>query len=85
MPTSSLTPAAGGKPAIVTGVRVPPLTLPPPLVAIFQQIDGIRTIAECLAAAPVNVPPAALRQHGLRFFRSLWRTGHIAFRLKETS
>lgn len=85
MPTSSLTPAAGGKPAIVTGVRVPPLTLPPPLVAIFQQIDGVRTIAECLAAAPLNVPPEALRQHGIRFFRTLSRTGHIAFRLKESS
>ena len=83
--TSSLTLASGGKPAMVIGTRVPPLTLPSPLVAIFQQIDGKRTIAECLKSAPVNAPPEMLRQHGLRFFRSLWRTGHIAFRLKESS
>jgi len=85
MPTSKLRPAAGGKPAVVTGNRVPPLTLPPALVAIFQQIDGVRTIAQCLESAPLQIAPEMLRQHGLRFFRSLWRTGHIVFRLKETS
>lgn len=83
--SSSLAPAGGGKPAILTGTRVPPLTLPPPLVAIFQQIDGKRTIGECLRATPVNAPAEALWRHGLRFFRSLSRTGHIAFRLKEKS
>ncbi len=82
---SSLAPATGGKPAMLTGPQRPPLTLPPPLAAIFQQIDGARTIAECLDSAPVNAPPEMLRRHGLRFFRTLWRTGHIAFRLKETS
>ena len=82
---SNLAAAAGGKPAILTGPQRPPLTLPPPLAAIFQQIDGARTIAECLESAPVNAPPEILREHGLRFFRSLSRTGHIAFHLKETS
>ena len=80
-----LAPAASGKPAILTSPQRPPLTLPPPLAAIFGQIDGIRTIAECLASAPVNAPPEMLRQHGLRFFRTLSRTGHVAFRLKEIS
>ena len=83
LPTSRLTPARGGKPATITGTRVPPLTLPPALVAIFEQIDGSRTISECLQAAPVNVTPDTLNRHGIRFFRSLWRTGHVAFRLKE--
>lgn len=82
---SSLAPAGGGKPAILTGPQRPPLTLPPPLATIFQQIDGVRTIAECLQSAPLNAPPEMLRQHGLRFFRTLSRTGHIAFRLKDTS
>lgn len=82
---SSLAPAAAGKPAMLTGPQRPPLTLPPPLVAIFGQIDGKRTIGECLQSAPVNAPPEMLRQHGFRFFRTLWRTGHLAFRLKETS
>jgi len=80
--TSSLTPAGDGKPAIVAGTRVPPLTLPPPLVAIFQQIDGSRTIRECLQAAPIDAAPEMLQHHGLRFFRSLWRTGHATFRLR---
>jgi SAM-dependent methyltransferase len=83
--TSSLAPAGGGKPAMLTGTRVPPLTLPPALVSIFEQIDGSRTISECLDAAPVNAPTETLRRHGLRFFRSLWRTGHVVFRLKEIS
>lgn len=83
--TSSLAPAADGKPAIVSGKRVPPLTLPPPLVAIFRQIDGSRTIGECLQTAPVNAAPEMLQRHGLRFFRSLWRTGHATFRLKDSS
>jgi SAM-dependent methyltransferase len=83
--TSSLTPAGGGRPAVVTGTRVPPLTLPPPLAAIFQQIDGGRTIGECLRAAPINAAPEMLQRHGLRFFRSLWRTGHATFRIKEAS
>jgi hypothetical protein len=70
---------------MVTGTRVPPLTLPPALVTIFQQIDGSRTIGDCLRAAPVNVAPEMLHRHGLRFFRSLWRTGHVTFRLKESA
>lgn len=82
---SGLIPAGGGKPAMLTGTRVPPLTLPPALVSIFRQIDGNRTIAECIDAAPVNAPKDTLRHHGLRFFRALWRTGHVVFRLKEIS
>ena len=76
--------ASGGKPAMVTGTHVPPLTLPPPLAAMFQQIDGSRTVGECLQAAPLDIAPEILHRHGLRFFRSLWRTGHVTFRLKET-
>jgi len=79
---STLTPAAAGRPAVVSGPRLPPLTLPPALVAMFETIDEARTIRECLDAADLAIPPEKLREHGLRFFRSLWRTGHIAFRLK---
>lgn len=78
---STLAPPAGGSPAMLTGPRLPPLTLPPPLAAIFQQIDGQRTITECLEAASVNAPADMLVRLGLRFFRSLSRTGHVAFRL----
>lgn len=83
--SGELAPAANGKPAILSGDRVPPLSLPPPLVAIYSRVDGERTIAECLRSASVNAPPETLRHHGLRFFRSLSRTGHVAFRLKENS
>jgi SAM-dependent methyltransferase len=79
---SVLTPATAAKPAVVSGPRLLPLTLPPALVAMFQTIDEARTIGECLDAVDLAIPPENLRQHGLRFFRSLWRTGHIAFRLK---
>lgn len=82
---SHLAPSTGGKPAVLSGPKLPALTLPPPLVAVFQQIDGDRSIAECLRTAPVNAPPETLQRHGLRFFRTLWRTGHLAFRLKEIS
>ena len=80
---SALAPATAGKPAILSGPRVPPLTLPPALTAIFGTIDGARTIGECLAAVELALPPDKLQRHGLRFFRSLWRTGHVAFRLKD--
>ncbi len=80
---STLTPAVAGKPAAISGPRIPPFTLPPALAAIFQTIDGVRTIAECFDAVEFAIPPDKLRVHGLRFFRSLWRTGHVAFRLRD--
>ena len=83
VPESTLTQGSGGKPAMLKGPRATPLTLPPPLVAIYRQIDGRRTIRKCVKSAPVNAPAEALLQHGLRFFRSLWRTGHVRLRLKE--
>jgi SAM-dependent methyltransferase len=82
---SSMTPPVAGKPAMLTAPQRPPLTLPPPLVVIFQQIDGQRTIGDCLRSAPLNAPQEVIQQHGLRFFRTLSRTGHLAFRLKEIS
>lgn len=81
----TLTPGNGQQPAKLLAPNATPLTLPPPLVAMFRQIDGSRTITECLAGAQLKAPPEVLRQHGIRFFRTLWRTGHVAFRLKETS
>ncbi len=77
----SLTPATAGKPATLTGQRAPPLTLPPPLVAIFRQVDGKRSIRQCIEASGNDLPAAELLGHGLRFFRSLSRTGHVVFRL----
>jgi hypothetical protein len=79
---STLAPAASGKPAILSGSQVPPLTLPPPLVAIHGQIDARRSIRQCIDTCGLSAPPETLLHHGLRFFRALWRTGHIAFRLK---
>lgn len=80
-----LTPASGKSPALLKGARATPLTLPPPLVAIYRQIDGQRTVRHCLESASVDAPAEVLMQHGLRFFRSLWRTGHLKIRLKETT
>ncbi len=80
-PASVLTPAAGGKPATLGGAGAPTITLPPPLVAIFEAIDGARSVRECLAAAALSIPADKLAHHGLRFFRTLWRTGHVRFRL----
>lgn len=79
---STLAPAASGKPAILSGPQVPPLTLPPPLVAMHGQIDARRTIRQCIDTCGLSAPPEKLLHHGLRFFRALWRTGHIAMRLK---
>ena len=79
----TLTPAAGDKPAMLAGDRIPPLTLPPPLVAIFQQVDGVRSIRQCLEASGISIPPETLLQRGLRFFQTLSRTGHVVFRLKD--
>ncbi|MDH3229829.1 MAG: class I SAM-dependent methyltransferase [Alphaproteobacteria bacterium] len=84
-PESMLTPASDGKPALLKGPRATPLTLSPPLVALYRQIDGQRTVRKCLEAAPVDAPAEVLKQHGLRFFRSLWRTGHLDFRLKGST
>jgi 2-polyprenyl-3-methyl-5-hydroxy-6-metoxy-1,4-benzoquinol methylase len=81
---SVLAPATAGKPAVLSGPRIPPLTLPPALVAMFRTIDEARTISECMAAVDLAIPPEKLHRHGLRFFRSLWRTGHAAFRLKDS-
>ncbi|UCH75836.1 MAG: class I SAM-dependent methyltransferase [Rhodospirillales bacterium] len=79
----TLKPAANGKPAILSSPRLASITLPPALVAIFRTIDGNRTITQCLDTVDWTVSPQDLKHHGLRFFRSLSRTGHLAFRLKD--
>lgn len=83
--SGKLTPAADGKPAQLTAERLPPLTLPPALVVLFQQIDGQRTVRQCLESSNLDLPAESLLEHGLRFYRALWRTGHLLFRLRGTT
>ncbi len=40
-----------------------------------------RSIRQCIEASGNDPPAAELPGHGLRFFRSLSRTGHVVFRL----
>ncbi len=83
VPRSSLVPAAGGRPAQLTGKNLPPLTLPPALVTLFQRIDGSRTIRQCLESSGLDLPGDTLMRRGLHFYRALWRTGHILIRLTD--
>lgn len=82
-PYSKLAPAANGKPARLIGDRLPPLTLPPPLVALFRQIDGKRTVRQCIETSGLDLSADILLERGLRFYRALWRTGHLLFRLRD--
>jgi SAM-dependent methyltransferase len=59
----------------------PPVQLAGLQAAVFRQIDGKRTIRQCLALAAGTEPTAPIAAGARAFFRSLWRMGYALFRL----
>jgi len=48
---------------------------------LFNQIDGQKSIRDCLAAAGLPHPPAQQKALAHEFFRSFWRVGYLWLRL----
>lgn len=69
------------QPAFIARPPFPALPLDERQAATFNQIDGVRTVRACLAAAGLPTETAANTAWGRYFFRSLWRAGYALFRL----
>jgi SAM-dependent methyltransferase len=62
---------------------VPPVPVAPHHVQILREIDGHRTVADCLRAQ--NCDPAAAINFAREFFSYCWRQGMLQFRLPKPS
>ncbi|MCA9538717.1 MAG: hypothetical protein KC620_07495, partial [Myxococcales bacterium] len=78
----------------VPGRRFPPAPRHPPLPydprdpvqeALYRPIDGQRRLGECLAAAGLSGPPAAMHDAVRRFIAHLWRKDAVFLRLPRRS
>jgi hypothetical protein len=49
--------------------------------AVFSQVNGARSLRECLAAAGLPVEAAATTDLARSLFSTLWRSGYVMFRL----
>lgn len=61
----------------------PPVPLTAAQAAIFAQVDGRRTVLQCLEAAGIQGDAANLPTADRGLFRLLWRTGFGLFRLSS--
>lgn len=70
---------ADGKPQwYMTAPQFPPVLLTAEQAAVFSQIDGRRTVGQCLAAAGLSPDASPLARD---LFRLLWRTGFAMLRV----
>ena len=71
------------QPAFIARPPFPALPLDERQAATFNQIDGVRPVRACLAAAGLPTEAPANIAWGRHFFRSLWRAGYALFRLQQ--
>ena len=73
------------QPALIARPPYPPMALDERQAAVFQCVDGARSVRECLVAAGLSAltPLDATWAH--RFFGSLWRAGYAMFRLPASA
>jgi SAM-dependent methyltransferase len=71
------------KPALIARPPFPTLGLDGRQAAVFWQIDGVRSLRQCLAAAGVAPEAPDHVVFARKFFGGLWRTGYVMFRLTE--
>jgi len=69
------TPARIGRPPF------PPLGLDHRQLLTFQNIDGVRSVRQCLAAAGAPLDDPGALAFARLFFGCLWRMGYVMFRL----
>jgi SAM-dependent methyltransferase len=70
-----------GSPATISRPPLPAATLDQGQAALFSQIDGQRTVRQCLRAVGLQPDLPAHVEYGRRFVGSLWRLGFLLFRL----
>ena len=58
-----------------------PVNLDAAQAAVFSQIDGQRSVRQCLQAVGCRLDDPTHVDFGRRFFGSLWRMGYLLFRL----
>jgi SAM-dependent methyltransferase len=64
--------------------QFPDLRVEGPNLAVYQHIDGEKTIRECLEKAHTEGSPEEVIAFGRNFFRSLWHLGYVSFHLPQT-
>ena len=57
----------------------PALPLDTKQAALFQNVDGVRNVRACVAAAGLPADTAANKQYAQHFFGTLWRAGYALF------
>ena len=68
-----------GRPAILQRPLVPPVAVAPAHLPVLRQIDGTRTVADCLNAQPLAGEAGVA--FGRELFSYYWRQGYLLFRL----
>ena len=71
-------PLQGGLP-MLERPPIPPVAVSARYIPVFQAVDGIRTIAQCLQAQPLTGSAAVA--FGRELFSFYWRQGYLLFRL----
>ena len=76
---------ANNRPAMIYRNRplLPPIPLDAAQASIFNQIDGVNTVAQCLDKAGVPADEAVRVPYARNFFRALRRVGHIRLAIRE--
>ena len=69
------------QPATIARPPFPPIQLDPWAAAIFHQIDGQRSVRQCLAAVGTGTPQQPAVDVARTLFRSLWRLGYALYRI----
>jgi SAM-dependent methyltransferase len=71
------------RPAMIARPPFPPMGLDENQALIFQNIDAIRSVRQCLTAAGIGAESPGIIDLARNFFSSLWRTGYALFRLPD--
>ncbi len=71
------------QPAFIARPPLPPMPLDERQAAVFNQINGARTIRDCLTEAGLPLEDPASILWARHFFGTLWRAGYALYRLPQ--
>ena len=75
--------ADDGRPARIQPPRAPEFEFDQQQARIFEQIDGQRTVFECLGALEIDPKSTTTVSFARNFFRSLWRLQLVFLRIRS--
>jgi SAM-dependent methyltransferase len=78
---SDVVQAAEGPARRIRRPPFPPLVLTPRQTLLLNQVDGQRTVRQCIELANVSESPADAKEFARSFFQMLWRVGYSLYRI----